>query len=176
MNPKLNIVFFGNSRYSKIGVEIIHGAYPISLIVTIPDKPLGRKKTLTQSPTKAWALEQNISVLEANKLDSSTIEKIAEIEPDFLIVEDYGLILPKKLLDLPKFAPLNIHHSLLPKFRGPSPATSAILAGEKVSGVTIIEMSEEVDSGDIVNQEEYTLSTEETTDSLLSKLNELGGN
>lgn len=173
MKPK--IVFFGNTRYSIIGGRIIHQKYTLSLVVTIPDREMGRKRELTFSPTKKFALEENIPILEADKLNKEIIQKIARMQPDFLIVEDYGLILPKELLDLAKIAAINIHHSLLPKYRGPSPAPTAILNGDKVSGVTIIKMAKEVDSGDILAQREYELAKDETTDSLLKKLNQLGG-
>lgn len=160
----MTIIFFGNTKYSKLGLKIVQPIYPISLIITIPN-----------SPVFSMAKQLNIDLIETNKLDQITIDKIAKYKPDFLIVEDYGLILPKNLLTLPKYAPLNMHHSLLPKYRGPSPVPSTILAGDKISGVTIIKMSEEVDSGDILAQQEYELTPKETTDTLLTKLNELGG-
>ena len=160
----MKIIFFGNTKYSTIGLRIVNKVYPISLAVTIP-----------KSPVKNLADELKIPVVETSKLDEAVLEKIEQMNTDFLIVEDYGLILPKMLLDLPKYASLNIHHSLLPKLRGPSPAPSAILAGDKVSGVTIIKMSEEIDAGDILAQQEYELAPDETTDSLLTKLNEMGG-
>ncbi|MBI2020780.1 methionyl-tRNA formyltransferase [Candidatus Daviesbacteria bacterium] len=160
----MTIVFFGNTKYSIIGAKIINKAYPISLFVTIPG-----------SPVEHLANQLKIDVLETNRLDEKVIEEVASLKPDFLIVEDYGFILPQEILDLPKYAALNIHHSLLPKYRGPSPAPSAILAGEKISGVTIIRMTEEVDAGDILAQKEYKLTPDETSDSLLTKLNEIGG-
>lgn len=160
----MTIIFFGNTKYSTIGLQIVNKVYSISLIVTISD-----------SPVKNLADKLNIPTLETNKLDKAILEKLKQSNPDFLIVEDYGLILPKEILDLPKYAPLNIHHSLLPKYRGPSPAPFAILEGEKISGVTIIKMNEEVDQGDILAQSKYTLSPTETTDSLLTELNKLGG-
>ena len=159
----LSIIFFGNTKYSKLGLQIVNKLFPISLVITI-----------SNSPVKKLADELNIPVIETNKLDKEILKKIETQRVDFLIVEDYGLILPKQFLDLPKYAPLNIHHSLLPKYRGPSPAPSAILAGGKKSGVTIIKMNEEVDSGDILAQKEYELTPDETTDSLLVKLNQLG--
>lgn len=173
MNVK--IVFFGNTKYSLLGAQIIHQKYPLSLIVTIPEKFVGRKKELMPSPVKIMAQNLQIPVLEADNLTPDLIKKIANLNPDFLVVEDYGLILPKSLLDLPKFAALNIHHSLLPKYRGPSPAPSAILNGDQVSGVTVISMTNEVDAGDILAQESYTLMPDETTATLLTKLNTLGG-
>lgn len=159
----MKIVFFGSSKYSLIGAKIIHEALGISLLVTVP-----------QSPLENFATEKNIPFLSVKKLSEEVIEKIAQTQPDFLVVEDYGLILPETLLNLPKFASLNIHHSLLPKYRGPSPAPSAILAGEKVSGVSIIQMTDKVDAGGIYSQKEYALKPNETTESLLATLNTLG--
>lgn len=160
------IVFFGNTKYSTIGLKIVNKTYPISLIIT---------KKLSFNTVKQLAQKLNIPVIETNQLDDRVTSQIEKLSPDFFVVEDFGLILPKELLSLPKYAPLNIHHSLLPKYRGPSPAPSAILKGEKVSGVTIIKMSDEVDTGDILAQKEYTLTPDETTDSLLTKLNKVGG-
>lgn len=159
----MKIIFFGNTKYSIIGAEIVNTTYPIMLFITIPN-----------SPVKFLAKKLNTPVIETTKLDKTILEKIKKMNPDFLIVEDYGLILPKQLLSIPKYAPLNIHHSLLPKYRGPAPAPFAILNGDKVSGVTIIKMNEEVDEGEILAQTEYALSENETTDSLLTKLNEMG--
>jgi methionyl-tRNA formyltransferase len=170
----MKIVFFGNSEKSLIGAKIIHQAIGISFIVTISDR-LGKRKEVTVSPLKTFAQEQKITYLTTAKIDEKTIDTITQQSPDFLVVEDYGLILPKKLLAVPRFAPLNVHHSLLPKYRGPAPAPYTILAGEKISGVSIIHMNDTVDAGDIYAQEEYKLTPEETTDSLLTKLNELGG-
>lgn len=160
----MKIVFFGNTKHSLIGAKIIHKQLGFSLIVTIPNSPLAK-----------FASEEKIPCSLVTKLTEETIAKIAEIEPDFLVVEDYGLILPTKLLVVPKFASLNIHHSLLPKYRGSSPAPAAILAGEKVTGVSIIKMSAKVDAGDVFAQKEYVLKEDETTDSLLNELNLLGG-
>jgi len=161
----MKIVFFGNTKHSLIGAKIIQEELGLSVVVTIP-----------QSPLEQFAGEEKIPCLTVTKLTDEVIEKIAAVEPDFLVVEDYGLILPEKLLNVPKYASLNIHHSLLPKYRGPAPAPAAILAGDKVTGVSIIEMSAKVDAGDIFSQAEYVLKTGETTDSLLNELNLLGGN
>lgn len=170
----MKIIFFGNTKYSLIGAKIIQEKFGLSYIITIPDRE-DKRGRLNPSPLKTFALEQNIPVLTVNKLDEETINQLASLQPDFLIVEDYGLILPQKLLDLPKYDSLNIHHSLLPKYRGPAPAPFALLAGEKISGVSIIHMTNKVDAGDIYAQKEYVLNPEETTDSLLTRLNTLGG-
>lgn len=175
MNQKPTIIFLGNTKYSIIGAQPLHTVYPISLFVTIPDKETGRKKLLTPSPVKLLAKSLHVPYLETNSITPEVIQQVRHHKPDFLVVEDYGLILPKTLLDIPKYAPLNIHHSLLPKYRGASPAPSAILAGEKISGVSIIKMTEKVDAGDILAKKEYILAEDETTQSLLTILNKIGG-
>src|SRR5258706_1533816 len=167
-------VFFGSSIYSTIVEKKLHEVFGLSLIITIPPRVIGREKTLTSSPVEEFAKEKNIPVITAEKLTDYVIDQIEKVNPDFLVVADFGLILPKKLLHIPKKAPLNIHHSLLPKYRGPSPAPAAILAGEEKSGVTIIKMAEGVDTGDIMAQKEFILRPDETTQSLLTELNELG--
>lgn len=187
----MNIVFFGNTKYSTISEEALHKKFGLSAVVTLPDRIVGRKKILTANPVKVFAVLNKIPVIEAEKISKEIIEQIKgkssgsisnytlnairyTLNPDFLVVADYGLILPSELLALPKIAALNIHHSLLPKYRGPSPAPTAILNGDKISGVSVIKMSEELDAGDILSQKEYELKKDETTDSLLSKLNEIG--
>lgn len=171
----MNIAFFGNTKYSVIDAKILHYKFGLKLIVTKQDKPSGRQRILAPNPAKTFALENKIPVIEAEKLTKEIVKEIKKHDLDFLVVADYGVILPKEALQIPKIAPLNVHHSLLPKYRGPSPAPAAILAGDKTSGVTIIKMAEEVDAGDILAQKEYQLKENETTDSLLIKLNELGG-
>ena len=171
----MKIVFFGNTKYSVFDLKALYEKFGLSLVVTIPDRPSGRKREIKPSPVKQFAKDHNIPVLQTDKLDQSSVEQVANIQPDFLIVADYGLILPESLLEIPRFAPLNVHHSLLPKYRGPSPAPTAILNGEKVSGVTIISMTEQVDAGDMLEQQKYELKPDETTDSLLTELNQLGG-
>ena len=171
----MKIVFFGSSKYSCIVAEIIEKKLGLSLVVTHKDQPAGRKRKLKESPVKQFARKHGLAVLTCDKLDRKTIANITKVKPDFLVVADYGQILPKDLLKVSKHAPLNIHHSLLPKYRGSSPAPAAILAGETKSGTTVIEMTEKVDAGPILAQQEYTLTYDETTDSLLTKLNTLGG-
>ncbi|HSW87813.1 MAG TPA: methionyl-tRNA formyltransferase [Candidatus Saccharimonadales bacterium] len=168
----MNIIFFGNTKYSVIDAEALHKHFGLTAVVTIPDKEI--KKNIVQSPVKTFALANNIPVIEAEKLTLSIIDQIKQLHPDFLVVADYRLIIPQELLRVPKFAPLNIHHSLLPKYRGPSPVPSTLLAGEKKTGVTIIIMNDKVDDGDIVAQKEYTIQPEDTSETLLTKLNQLG--
>lgn len=170
----MKIAFFGNTKYSVIDTRILNKKFGLSLIVTKADKLFGRKRVLTANPVKQFALEKKIPLIVTDKLDKESIEKIKKYSLDFLVVADYGLIIPSEILGMPKYAPLNVHHSLLPKYRGPSPAPSTILAGKKISGVTIIKMTDDVDAGNILAQQKYRLAKDETTDSLLTKLNEIG--
>lgn len=170
----MNIIFFGSSKYSTIDEKTLHQAFGLSLVVTLPDRKNAKTKQLTANPVKQYAAEQNIPFITTEKLTSDVIEQIKSVEPDFLVVADFGLILPKNLLELPKKAAINVHHSLLPKYRGPAPVPFAILAGEQTVGVTIILMTPHVDAGDMLAQETYALKSDDTTDSVLTKLNELG--
>ncbi|HSW47538.1 MAG TPA: methionyl-tRNA formyltransferase [Candidatus Saccharimonadales bacterium] len=170
----MKIIFFGNTRFSLIGAKIIHSKFGLSQIVTLPDRP-DKKGRPTPNPLKSFAIENNIPYLLVDKITHETIETISDLNPDFLIVEDYGLLLPDALLKLPKYESLNIHHSLLPKYRGTSPAPFAILSGDKITGVTVIAMNDKVDAGDILAQKEYEIKPTDTTESLLTELNKLGG-
>ncbi len=170
----ITIVFFGNTKFSLIGAKIIHEHLGLSHIVTLPDRP-DKRGRITPNPMKLFAKENDIPLLTVDKLDKESIDSITALHPDFFVVEDYGLILPKTLLSVPTYASLNIHHSLLPKYRGSSPAPFAILNGDTVTGVTVIEMAEKVDTGAIFAQTEYHMRPDETTESLLTELNKLGG-
>jgi len=170
----MSIIFFGNTSYSVIDAKALYNRFGLTAVVTIPDKPI-KQNNVIQSPVKLFAEKHTIPVIEASKLTADIIEKMRQLQPDFLVIADYRLILPQTLLDIPKFAPLNVHHSLLPKYRGTSPVPTAILNGEKISGVTIIRMNTKIDAGDILAQKEYILKPDETAESLLTRLNELGG-
>ncbi|HSD98802.1 MAG TPA: methionyl-tRNA formyltransferase [Patescibacteria group bacterium] len=170
----MKIVFFGSSKYSVIDEKAFSEKIGLSLVVTLPDRTHPKTKQLLPNPVKKYAAEQKIPVITTEKLTPDIVDQIKKIEPDFLVVADYGLILPKNLLQLPKKAAINVHHSLLPKYRGPAPVPFALLNGEQTVGVTIILMTPTVDAGDILAQEKYSVEPEDTTDSILTKLNELG--
>lgn len=170
----MKIVFFGSSKYSVIDEKEIHEKEGLSLVVTLPDRLNSKTKEAVPNPVKKYATQQNVPVITTEKLTDDIVNQIAEIEPDFLVVADFGLILPKKLLELPKKAALNVHQSLLPKYRGPAPVPFAILAGEPTVGVTIMLMVSKVDAGDMLTHEKYELKPDDTTDSVLTQLNQLG--
>lgn len=169
------IIFFGSSKYSVIVEKILYENFGLLLVVTIPDAIVGRKHTLTPSPVKKFALDHKLRLITAHKISQNLVDHIESYHADFCIVSDYRIILPKVLLSLPGSIFLNVHHSLLPKYRGPSPAPAAILSDDSVTGVSIIKMTEKVDSGDILAQSEYKLESIDTTESLLLTLNTVGG-
>ena len=148
----IKIAFFGNSKFSVFCLEEMKnlGQTP-DIIVTTPDRPSGRKMQLTKTETKIWAEENNVPFIEQEKLkDESFLEKLKNY--DLFIVASYGKIVPKVILDLPKYSVLNIHPSLLPKYRGPSPLQEQILNNEKNIGVTVMKMDEQIDHGPIIAQ------------------------
>ena len=142
----MRIVFMGSPEYAvKILDELIKNEFKVVAVYTQPDKPVGRKKILTPTPVKKYALENNLEVLTPNSLKD---EDISKFKPDFIVVAAYGLLLPKSVL---KTAPcINLHASLLPKYRGASPIQSSILNGDKYTGVTAMLMDEGLDTGDIL--------------------------
>lgn len=156
-NKNTKIAFFGNSEFSLLVLEELkkNGITP-DLIVTTPDKPQGRKMILTPTQTKVWAENNSVEYVEPEKLkDESFIKKISEY--DLFIVASYGKIIPKIIIDLPKYKVLNIHPSLLPKYRGPSPLQEQILNDEKEIGVSIMLIDEQVDHGNIIVQKKVEI-------------------
>ncbi len=147
----LKIAFFGTSNFSVLILEELKKENIIPLlIITVPDKPKGRKLIITPSETKIWAEKNKIEFIQPEKLDSFVEKKLIDEGYDLFIIASYGKIIPKTILDLPKFNTLNVHPSLLPKLRGASPIKSAILEDEKNTGVTIMLVDKEMDHGPIV--------------------------
>jgi len=170
----MKIIFIGTPEFGAIILKkLVENKYKPVLIVTAPDKPIGRKQILTPPPIKVLAEKYEIQVLQPEKL-SMIIEQLSSLNPDLIIVAAYGKILPKEILDIPKKGCLNIHPSLLPKWRGPSPIQYAILNGDKKTGVTIILMDEKTDHGSIVNQRTLEIEENETSTALYDKLANLG--
>ena len=160
MRSNLNFVFFGTPDVASETLEILkqEGFLP-TLIVTSMDKPQGRKMLVTPPPVKVWAEENKIPYIQPGEITPSAFGTSPlsrgrlgrDAEFNLFIVIAYGKILPEKIINMPKLGSLNIHYSLLPKYRGASPVESAILNGETETGVTIQKMAYELDSGDIIN-------------------------
>lgn len=172
---KLKIVFFGTPFFVVPVLETLLSDFDVVGIVTTPDVPLGRKKVMTGTPVKlAYEkyLEQKgkSGVIITQQLTNETIEQVRNLQPDLFIVAAYGHLIPKSLLDIPKYGSLNIHPSLLPKYRGPSPIQSAIYNGDKTTGVTIIQMDEEIDHGPILLKKELPITRLDTFETLHIKL------
>lgn len=173
MTNKPNFVFFGTPDVASETLEIlkISGFLP-SLIVTSPDRPAGRKMLLTPPPVKTWAIENNIPYIQPEKLND-LILKIQNV--DLFIVVAYGKIIPEKLIKSPRLGSINIHYSLLPKYRGASPVESAILNGDTETGVTIQQMEYKMDTGPILAQEKVAILPIEKAGELRSRLIKIGG-
>lgn len=147
----------------------------VMAVVTQPDRKVGRKQILTPSPVKQLATEHEIPVLQPEKLSgSSEMQQILEWEPDLLITAAYGQFVPTKLLKAPTYRAINVHASLLPKYRGAAPIHYAVLNGDEVTGITIMYMEKVMDTGDIIAQREIPITQEDDTGTLFEKLSLLG--
>lgn len=174
----MKIVFMGTPDFAKESLEAIyHAGHHIIGVVTNPDKPKGRGMKLLPSEVKEFALEKELKIYQPLKIrkNEEFIEEIKKLNPDVICVVAYGKLLPKELLELPKYGCINVHGSLLPKYRGAAPIQWAILNGEKTTGVTTMYMDVGMDTGDIILKEEVKISEDETTGELWDKLAKLGG-
>ncbi len=154
--------------------NLLENGFDISAVFTPPDKPKGRGYKLIACPVKQLATENNIDVYQPKTLkNSEAIDLIKKINPDLIIVVAYGLILPKKILEIPKHGCINIHTSLLPKYRGAAPAQWSLINGEEQTGVTAMFMDEGLDTGDIITYDETAIESEETSEELLQRLTKL---
>lgn len=152
----IKFAFFGSSDFSVVILnELLEKGYKPSLVVTTPDKPRGRKMRLLPTPVKEWALSKDIEVLSPEKLDRNFEGVLAGYGFDLFVVASYGLIIPGSTLEIPPYGALNVHPSLLPHLRGPSPVESAILGDDRVTGASIMLLDEKMDHGPILAQETF---------------------
>lgn len=171
-----NIVFLGTPEFAVPSLDaLLREGFQVSLVITQSDKPKGRGHVMAMPPVKEFAISSGIRVLQPLKLkDESFISDLKSINPDFIVVVAYGRILPKAILDIPTSASLNLHASLLPKYRGASPIAWAIINGETETGVTTMLISEGIDEGDILLGEKVEISDEDTTETLGRRLSVVG--
>lgn len=170
----LKIVYMGTPDFSVGPLnELIKNKYNVLAVVTQPDKEVGRKKEIKFSPVKEYALSNNIKVLQPEKIRND-YKEIINLNPDIIITCAYGQIIPKELLEYPKYKCINIHASLLPKLRGGAPIHKAIIDGYDKTGITIMYMDEKMDSGDIIYQEEIKIEDSDNVGTLFDKLSVLG--
>ncbi len=174
----LNILFMGTPDFAKESLEAVYNAgYNILGVVTNPDKPKGRGMKMIASQVKQFAIENNISIYQPIKIKNNEefIKEIKELNPDIICVVAYGKILPKEILDIPKYGCINVHGSLLPKYRGAAPIQWAIINGEKTTGITTMYMDIGMDTGDMILKEEVEIGEDETTGELWGRLSKIGG-
>ena len=168
----LKIAFFGTSDFAEIILEnllrITHYALRITSIVTQPDQPVGRKKILTPPPVKVLAEKHKIPILQPATADA--IPKSSLQSADLFIVADYGKIIPQHILDIPKYGTLNVHPSLLPKYRGPSPIQNALLNGDKTTGTSIMLLDKKMDHGPIISHQLSAINYQDNYKSLSKRL------
>ncbi|MCR4691962.1 MAG: methionyl-tRNA formyltransferase [Lachnospiraceae bacterium] len=172
----MKIVFMGTPDFAAVCLEALYEAgHEITCVVTQPDRPKGRKKELCPSPVKECALKRGTPLLQPEKIrQPEQIQALKAYEADLFVVAAFGQILPREILDMPRLGCINVHASLLPKYRGAAPIQQAILDGEKETGVTIMQMAEGLDTGDILTKRVCPISEEDTGGSLFDKLADLG--
>lgn len=174
----LNVLFMGTPDFAAESLKsLVEEKYNIVGVVTNPDRPKGRGMKMIASPVKEYALENGLDVYQPEKVKNNIefIEKIKELNPDIICVVAYGKILPKEILQIPKYGCINVHASILPQYRGAAPIQWAVLNGDKQTGVTTMYMDVGMDTGDIILVEKTDIGEEETTGELWDRLSKMGG-
>lgn len=174
----MRIVFMGTPDFAKVSLEgLYNSGHEILAVVTNPDKPKGRGMKLLASPVKEYALEKGFKIYQPIKVrkNEEFINEVRGLNPDVLVVVAYGKILPKEILEIPKYGAINVHGSLLPKYRGAAPIQWAVIHGEEKTGITTMYMDVGMDTGDMLLKEEVTIGPDETTGELWNRLKEIGG-
>lgn len=177
MTQSLNLVFCGTPRFAVPTLEKLHAAgFRIHLVVTQPDRPKGRGLELVASPVKESALKLNLPITQPHRIKTNDEfrARLSAVHPDAIIVVGYGRIIPQWMLDLPRLGNINLHASLLPKFRGAAPIQWAIAEGETVTGVTTMRIDAGLDTGDILLRHEIPIAPEDTAETLAPRLATVG--
>ena len=171
----MRIIFMGTPDFAVPALQqLLSSQHQLVAVYTSPDKPAGRGRELSPSPVKRVALERGLEVRQVRSLkDENTVASLAQFQPDVIVVASYGLILPKKVLAIPPCGCINLHPSLLPCHRGPTPIPAAILAGDAETGVSIMLMDEGIDTGPILSQQKVPIAPDDTAGSLTEKLAQL---
>lgn len=171
----IRVVYMGTPDFSLEPLKVLIEKTNVVLVVTKPDATVGRKKILTPSPVKKLALENNIPVFTPESIKKE-YQEILNVNPDLIVTCAYGKIIPKVLIDAPKYGCVNIHASLLPKYRGAAPIQWALINGEKETGITLMYMDEFMDTGDIIDTVTYKIKDSDDVGTLHDELSILGGN
>jgi len=173
---KLSLVFMGTSELSEVILESLLKKYNVIGVFTKPDTKIGREHEDSSPLVKKLAESHKIPVFQPIKFNDEAVENLKKLNPDIVIVAAYGKIIPQAALDIPKLGFINVHVSLLPKYRGPSPIQNALINGETETGVTVMLMDKGVDTGDILAQEKLPINPEDTTGTLMEKFSLAGAN
>ncbi|HYE22805.1 MAG TPA: methionyl-tRNA formyltransferase [Verrucomicrobiae bacterium] len=168
----MKLILAGTTEFGIPAFEKIVKNFSVPLVITQPDRPTGRKQILTPSEVKLWAEKKGLPIKQPEKI-SELQDFILDLNPDLMLVAAYGQIIPKNILDIPKFGSINIHGSILPKYRGASPIQAAILNGETETGITLIKMDEKMDHGPILSIKKATIDENETFVELHKRLSHL---
>lgn len=173
----MRIVYMGTPEFAAIALDALVKEHDVVAVITQPDKPQGRNRKLVPTPVKVKAQEYSIPVYQPQKVrDEETVQMIREYHPDVIVVAAYGQILPESILNIPAYGCINIHASLLPKYRGAAPIERAILDGEQVTGVTTMYMEKGLDTGDMIDKVEVKIEADDTGATLHDKLAKAGAN
>lgn len=173
----MKIIFFGSSNFAVLPLEALLGtSHDVSCVVTQPDKLKGRGLNLLGTAVKEAALKRSIKVYQPRDVNAAdSLEFLKGLNPDLFVVIAYGQILSRKILDIPRVLPINIHASALPKYRGAAPINWAIINGEKTTGITVIKMTREMDAGPVILKREIEITDDDTSLTLEEKLSKLAG-
>lgn len=176
MKNTFNIIFMGTPEYAVPSLKAIHNSrHHLSLVVTQPDRPKGRGRKVFPPPVKKIAMDLGYEVMQPTKIKTPEFaQSLIRLNPDILVVVAYGRILPRQILDIPKIGPVNVHASILPKYRGPAPIQWAVINGEKETGITTILMDEGMDTGDVLLMAKETVRPDDTAATLHDRLAILG--
>ncbi|MFB5759448.1 methionyl-tRNA formyltransferase [Paenibacillus medicaginis] len=176
MKDEIRIVFMGTPDFAVPSLEaLLADGYNVVGVVTQPDKPQGRKKIMTPPPVKEAAVRHGLPVMQPQRLRlPEAVAELAQWKPDVIVTAAYGQILPKAVLDMPQFGCLNVHGSLLPRYRGGAPIQRAIINGETLTGVTLMYMAEGLDTGDMIAKVEVSIEPEDTSGTVFAKLSSAG--
>ncbi|MHC5228528.1 methionyl-tRNA formyltransferase [Enterococcus sp. LJL99] len=170
------IIFMGTPAFSVPILEgLLEQGYDVLAVVTQPDRPVGRKRVITPPPVKEAALKHNLLVLQPEKISGSPeMDQVIELAPDIIVTAAFGQFLPEKILKAPKFGAINVHASLLPKYRGGAPVHYSIIDGEQETGVTIMEMIKKMDAGDILAQKAIPITKQDDVGTMFERLSKVG--
>ena len=171
----MKTIFMGTPEFAIPSLEVVFKNTDLQLIFTKEDKRSARGNKIIFSPVKQFGIDNNVEIIQPRKMkNEEVINKIKEINPDLIVVVAYGKILPKEIIDIPKYGIINVHSSLLPRFRGAAPINAAIIEGDEKSGVSIMYVEEELDAGDVILQKETLISDEDTFLTLHDRLKVMG--